>query len=260
MTADWQTLEQAALTLGISSRTLHRRIVKGEFQTRLEAGRREVLVMAPDAPATASADPSAGTSVSYDTGDSSFSASDSRLSDNAGNVSHPVLALHEDRLRRTDLAILAYQQSVAAQAMDVRSAHRSLRFAWSLAAAAIIGVFIIGIWTTHSVTEAQADNSHLTDTVRQLSDTAKANARQADNWHQQADTASVNAARAQGELSAAKEQITQLTRAQATMQARFVIAPEVASDMSAKRVSATQPSKLSKATTQSTAQATAAAR
>src|SRR5688500_2027936 len=45
MAEAWQTLEEAALTLGISSRTLHRRLARGEFQTRMESGRREVLVV-----------------------------------------------------------------------------------------------------------------------------------------------------------------------------------------------------------------------
>ena len=36
------------MTLGISTRTLHRRISKGEVETRLENGRREVLVCLPD--------------------------------------------------------------------------------------------------------------------------------------------------------------------------------------------------------------------
>src|SRR3954464_6806379 len=44
----WQSVEEAAVTLGISTRTLHRRISKGEVETRLENGRREVLVCLPD--------------------------------------------------------------------------------------------------------------------------------------------------------------------------------------------------------------------
>ena len=44
----WQSVEEAAVTLGVSSRTLHRRISKGEVETRLEDGRREVLVCLPD--------------------------------------------------------------------------------------------------------------------------------------------------------------------------------------------------------------------
>jgi len=44
----WQSVEEAAVTLGVSTRTLHRRISKGEVETRLEEGRREVLVCLPD--------------------------------------------------------------------------------------------------------------------------------------------------------------------------------------------------------------------
>src|SRR5438874_11750886 len=50
MASAWQTLEEAALTLGISSRTLHRRLARGEFETRMENGRREVLVVIPEPP------------------------------------------------------------------------------------------------------------------------------------------------------------------------------------------------------------------
>src|SRR5688500_12780762 len=50
MAVIWQTIEEAALTLGVSSRTLHRRIAKGEFPTRMEQGRREVQVFVVDPP------------------------------------------------------------------------------------------------------------------------------------------------------------------------------------------------------------------
>src|SRR6476646_10462016 len=49
----WQSVEEAAVTLGVSTRTLHRRISKGEVETRLETGRREVLVCLPDPEADA---------------------------------------------------------------------------------------------------------------------------------------------------------------------------------------------------------------
>src|SRR6185295_6265709 len=48
MASAWQSVEEAALTLGISSRTLHRRMARGEFEMRLENGRREVLVVIPE--------------------------------------------------------------------------------------------------------------------------------------------------------------------------------------------------------------------
>ena len=44
----WQTVEQAAITLGISTRTIARRIAKTELESRLSNGRREVYIRLPD--------------------------------------------------------------------------------------------------------------------------------------------------------------------------------------------------------------------
>ena len=43
----WQTVEKAAVTLGISTRTIARRIAKGELDSRLSNGRREVYICLP---------------------------------------------------------------------------------------------------------------------------------------------------------------------------------------------------------------------
>ena len=48
MADTWQTLTQACQTLGISQRTLYRRIDKGEIETKLEDNRRLVWVSPPD--------------------------------------------------------------------------------------------------------------------------------------------------------------------------------------------------------------------
>src|SRR5947209_3580391 len=49
MSFTWQTVEQAAVTLGISTRTIARRIAKGELESRLNNGRREVYIQIPQA-------------------------------------------------------------------------------------------------------------------------------------------------------------------------------------------------------------------
>src|SRR5688572_187355 len=120
MATAWQTIEEAALTLGISSRTLHRRIVKGEFETRLESGRREVLIAVPQ-PASDMADMS-DASEAVEEPAPEF-AEQSQMCDVADDdIGGTMLALHEDRIRRTDLAIMAYQQSVNVTASDARRA------------------------------------------------------------------------------------------------------------------------------------------
>ena len=48
MSEVWQTIEQAAVTLGLSVRTVNRHITGGKLQSRLFEGRREVLVALPD--------------------------------------------------------------------------------------------------------------------------------------------------------------------------------------------------------------------
>ena len=112
MAVAWQTLEEAALTLGISSRTLHRRISRGEVATRMEGGRREVQVIVPDPPSVypsvACDTPSASVSAASDMAaeiPQNASAERVSASDTVGQMSDDVhgtvLALHEDRIRRT---------------------------------------------------------------------------------------------------------------------------------------------------------------
>src|SRR4051794_25532882 len=127
MASAWQTMEEAALTLGISSRTLHRRLAKGEFETRMENGRREVLVVVDeqqvyadpsaqpqpvavasdaavaDGVTDATSDMADTNEVSADCAEFADPAAPTELSD---EIQTTMLALHEDRIRRTDLAIM----------------------------------------------------------------------------------------------------------------------------------------------------------
>src|SRR3954469_15833651 len=47
MADTWLTIEQAAVALGLSVRTVNRHIVAGKIPSRLQDGRREVLVQTP---------------------------------------------------------------------------------------------------------------------------------------------------------------------------------------------------------------------
>jgi hypothetical protein len=206
MATAWQTLEEAALTLGISSRTLHRRLAKGEFQTRLENNRREVLITIaePDNP-DMSADvlpPGAQPTGAQDASDTSVDADPS--DDMSADVQTTLLALHEDRIRRTDLAIMAYQQSVNVTAADARRAHVASRVAWGATAAVTTALFLATTWATHRVTRAEGEVEHLSSVVRQLSDTADAKTRQADALRHETEAAHVAAARIEGQLTATK--------------------------------------------------------
>ena len=59
MADTWLTIEQAAVTLGLSVRTVNRHMAAGKIESRLQDGRREVRVTVPDAPSDAHATRSA---------------------------------------------------------------------------------------------------------------------------------------------------------------------------------------------------------
>ena len=244
MATAWQTLEEAALTLGISSRTLHRRLARGEFETRLENGRREVLVVIPDptpfpelkltpdappsfsmadtsaaplprgATATAvTAPPIAPPVASTDEAPqpSATECEDEATPSDAGeDVGQAMLTLHEDRIRRTDLAIMAYQQSVNVTAADARRAQRRSKVAWGVTGGLTVAAFVSAIWATHTVTRARGEVEHLGQVVRQLTDTADTRSAEVERLRQDAETARVNAARVEGQLEAARVQIDRL--------------------------------------------------
>jgi hypothetical protein len=206
MASAWQTLEEAALALGISSRTLHRRIVKGEVQTRLQNGRREVLVTVTDPPSLSGvADgSSAGESDQFDTSGHFHGESQASTEVMSQDVGQTMLALHEDRLRRTDLAIIAYQQSVNVAASDARRSRLNMRVAWSLTGTMAAGLFVAVVWLTHNLAEARAQARSLSDKVVGLSATADSQAAQAEELRRQAQAAELQAARAEGELTATR--------------------------------------------------------
>jgi outer membrane murein-binding lipoprotein Lpp len=262
MAEAWQTLEEAALTLGISSRTLHRRLARGEFQTRMANGRREVLVIveprdpsldrlaaagnraAPSAHASAAASDTTDTPADADVNTFSNEDYNDGIDGPADQVQQTMLALHEDRIRRTDLAIMAYQQSVTVAAADARRAITRSRVAWGMAALLTVTLSLGGMWATHRLTQASGQVSHLSDNVRQLSEAVEVKTGEINELRQDAQTAKVAAARAEGELAAAKRQVEQLTEAQqaaATAAAR--LSAQVTSDTSEKP--ATQPSVVS---------------
>lgn len=64
MSEVWQTIEQAAVTLGLSVRTVNRHITAGKLQSRLFEGRREVLIPPTEDPPRIDRSPSSFASTS----------------------------------------------------------------------------------------------------------------------------------------------------------------------------------------------------
>src|SRR3954447_4346028 len=103
MAYEWQSVEEAAVTLGVSTRTLHRRISKGEVETRLEDGRREVLVCLPDPEPEVTEEP-AEVADTF-TIPASFSPPGSSDNNTAIILAEKEVALANEKVRRTELAL-----------------------------------------------------------------------------------------------------------------------------------------------------------
>jgi len=151
-----------------------------------------------------------------------------------------MLALHEDRIRRTDLAIMAYQQSVTVAAAEARRAVTRSRMAWGVAGIAIVVLFLGVTWATHRVTQATAEVSHLSDNVRQLTDAVGVKSREIKELTQDSQAAKVSAARAEGELAAAKRQVDQLLQDRQVAEAR-VSSHATSADLAVTAAATTQP-------------------
>ena len=115
MTETWTTIEQAAVTLGLSVRTVNRHIAAGKLQSRLQDGRREVLLDASLAAPAPSAAP---------LGQSEVLIGESVNDANTPPEYETVLALADSAADKAELAVSAYQ-SIARSADDrVRSTRR----------------------------------------------------------------------------------------------------------------------------------------
>lgn len=99
MADTWLTIEQAAVTLGLSVRTVNRHIVAGKLQSRLQDGRREVLVQSADKPAghptgNPTAPSAFASAAAGPSDDSPFGAVLSPFASDAPPVTGPAIAGH----------------------------------------------------------------------------------------------------------------------------------------------------------------------
>ena len=249
MADTWLTIEQAAVALGLSVRTVNRHIVAGKIQSRLNEGRREVLVDMPDPASDASSDfptdeigaaidaaaasPFAASRVTVDSRDtadyarrvSDFArqASDQVRQASEGTLHSPdqpqgfdpntVLALADNAAEKAELAISAYQALARATDTQFRHVRRSARAAWASVAVMAAGVAVAVGWTTHYLTKAQVEGSHLRQQVRQVTEEANYASAERNTLRTELTAAREQAARAEG-------QVTALSDTQARLEAR----------------------------------------
>lgn len=184
----WQTVEQAAVSLGLSVRTVNRHISAGKIRSRLTDGRREVFVPQPSdttssppiTPSTADApqspetkfDPSqapsspppGAQSINESSGPSSFSQGGQTVSTFGSTIPYDVetaLARADNAADKAEMAVTAYQtlaRSIEAQAV---SAKRNAKTAWTIVAVLTVGAGVAIGWTATKLTQAQMEAQHL---------------------------------------------------------------------------------------------------
>jgi hypothetical protein len=227
MVYTWQTVELAAVTLKISTRTIARRIAKGELDSRLTNGRREVYICLPDS----------GPSVETLEGELTGNDAPGYHADYEQTVRHTVAAtsapgadvetstaliLAEDRARRAEMAISVIQQSTAIVRDEVRTARTSSRWAWGTVAALAAGVVVAVGWTTSNVTRSQQQAESMREKVALASEQTEQLTREQQQLRADLERARLSAARSEGQLVEVRQEAEQ-ARAQL---ARAVIEKE----------------------------------
>lgn len=222
----WQSVEEAALTLGVSTRTLHRRISKGEVETRLENGRREVLVCLPDPEPEAEATPEPapvsetlmgsppqdpavaggtgfgagmglGAGLPIVGGSPGFAEPPAYSDSRAIVLARQEIALANEKVRRTELALAAFQHTSQLLERETTRSRISARVAWGAMAVLSIGVYVAVGWTASRLTRANADREHISEQLNVA-------AAEVDRLRERTAKAEQEAARKAGELQATK--------------------------------------------------------
>jgi hypothetical protein len=205
MNENWITIEQAAVALGLSVRTVNRHINAGKLQSRLNVeGRREVLL---DAAAPIPAAVPSVTHIGVASADFDEIVDGQDISNHDTNVVdyETVLALADNAADKAELAVSAYQTLARSADERVRSTRRLSYAAWSLVGAlAVTAVVSVG-WTSHKLTRAADDNRHLQAQVAEVTALADTRDDECDDLRAALIVAREDAARTEGRLAAYSE-------------------------------------------------------
>jgi outer membrane murein-binding lipoprotein Lpp len=209
----WMNIEQAAVTLGLSVRTVNRHINAGKLQSRLAEGRREVLMDGPCGGGGAMPQPPAGqTPVNIGAAEAGFGAEPADAmtwapmssSDN-GIDPETVLALADNAADKAELAVTAYQALARTADERVHSSRRLLNAAWVLVGFMSLGAFVSLGWTTNKLTRAAVEHEHLQKQVTTVTAQADNAEHECDDLRIALAAAREDAARAEGRLAAYSE-------------------------------------------------------
>ncbi len=214
----WINIEQAAVLLALSVRTVNRHITAGKLASRLHEGRREVYIdpshflPPPKAPDVKSQPAASDGSVQEEERTDADPATPppSRASSNDSGIynAETVLALADNVADKADLAVAAYQTLARTMEEQSRAVRKIAWFAWSAVAMMGIGVTVAVGWTAHHLTQAQV---------------------QAENLRQQATIAEQKSEKMNGEMSTLQQQLREAMQASARAEGQLSAFREVRS-------------------------------
>jgi hypothetical protein len=189
---EWLSVEAAALRLGISSRSIARRVQSGQLESRVDAnGRRSVLICLPAPDVGQIAEPPAPKDTAADQPSSQAS--------NQGMTGGQARELAQQAMT---VVIRSHEETVLSARADMFAARRSSRRAWVAVAILLIGASVtVGI-VTHNLTLASALVQQAQKRVDDAQSQVAKLASERDQLREQMVQAKVNAAEAQGQLAA----------------------------------------------------------
>lgn len=244
MSETWQSIEQAAVTLGYSVRTINRHISAGKIPSRLTSdGRREVLIpssiqaepgpfadgdilsarislMSADpntarptpqaaSPTMSAANPPPATlnsSASPPATEKAIARSDKPSQFD----SETLLLLADAAADKMERAIGAYQSLARTATQQAESNRRGVRIAWSSAGAMAVILAVGLVLATYYVSTTRLENRHLNQEVSILSNTVDQMEQTQADLRLEARRAEATAAQRQGELAALARPAQQL--------------------------------------------------
>ena len=189
MSENWMTVEQAAVTLGLSVRTITRHINAGKLQSRLTDGRREVQI----------------DSVQIPNATGALAGADSLSNADPAIDYETVLALADNAADKAELAVSAYQTLARSADERIQTTRRLSYAAWSLVGVLAVGAIVSVGWTSHKMTRAAVVTEHLQRQVSDATAMADSAAGECDDLRRMLAEAREEAARNEGKLAAYKE-------------------------------------------------------
>lgn len=194
MNDNWITIEQAAVSLGLSVRTVNRHITAGKLPSRLNEGRREVRIEMPDVTSAEAGAAAQGGIASV--GPTDLAAPDYET----------VLALADNAADKADLAVSAYQNLAHSAHERIHATRRAANVAWCLVGVLTVAAIVSVGWTSHEITRASVEAQHLHQQVSTMGAAASAAGDECNDLRRALAEAREDAARAGGQLSAYAEQ------------------------------------------------------